>query len=256
MTLNKRTSHGLSYMASYTWAHNLDYASSLEDDSFGGLGLDPTNLSSNYGNAGIDARHRFTISYVYDFPKLGRAANNPILSRLVNGWEMSGVTTFQAGFPVQIYESTYRELRCDAFDWTVCPDRPNQAQVFLPLNPRNSNYHDKNGALKGNYWFNPNNYTLEPVGTVGNAGRNPFHGPGINNFNWSLMKNVKVQGDSKYIQLRFEFYNIWNHTQFNAIAIQSSASNIVNGNAASSNFGRVSAAFDPRLIQLAAKFYF
>jgi len=257
ITANKRTTHGLSFLASYTWAHALDYASSLEDDSFGGLAFDPTNFATNYGSSGFDARHRFTLSYVYEFPKANSLAHNFVLSRLVNGWEMSGVTTFQTGFPVQIYESTYRELRCDGLDWTVCPDRPNMAvpNGITTLNPRTAQFTDKNGTLKGNYWFNPTDYTLEPLGTVGDVSRNPFHGPGINNFNWALLKNIKVQGESKYIQLRFEFYNLWNHTQFNSVAIQS-ASNVVIGNAFSSDFGRVLTAFDPRLIQLAAKIYF
>ncbi len=255
-TLNKRTSHGLSFLAAYTWAHTLDYSSSLEDDSFAGLGLDPTNMASNYGNSGIDARQRLTLSYVYDFPKSRWAASNWMASRVVNGWEMSGITTLQSGFPVQIYDSTWRELRCDGLDWAICPDRPNQVGRVLKVNPRTSSFMYGSAAAKSNYYFDPNAFALEPFGTVGDVGRNPFSGPGINNFNWSLMKNIKLVGETKYIQLRFEFYNIWNHTQFQNIAIQSLATNIVNGNAASSNFGRVSTAFDPRLIQLAAKIYF
>ena len=257
ITATKRTSHGLTFNAAYTWAHTLDYGSSLEDGSFGGLALDGANLSRNYGNAGIDARHRFTISYVYEFPKLHSVENNFVLSRLINGWEMSGVTTFQTGFPVQVYETTYRELNCDAFDWTACPDRPNNAvpNGLTTYDPRNTNYTDKNGTLKGNYWFNPKDFTLEPLGTLGNAGRNAFHGPGLNNFDWALLKNIKVRGESKYIQLRFEFYNIWNHAQFDAVSTVDAGDN-VNGNAASSNFGRITSALDPRLIQLGAKFYF
>ena len=70
-TVNKRVSHGLTFLGSYTWSHSLDYSSSLEDDSFGGLALDPTIFfRSNYGNSGLDARHRFTVSYVWDLPKV------------------------------------------------------------------------------------------------------------------------------------------------------------------------------------------
>lgn len=256
VTLNKRTSHGLSFLAAYTWAHTLDFTSSFEDSSFGGLGLDPTStFASNYGDAAIDARQRFTLSYVWNLPKIGRAENNWAARRVVNGWEMAGVTTFQTGFPVQIYETTYRELRCDGLDWTVCPDRPNQVGPIQIVDPRTSSFKAHNGAVKDHYWFNPAAYALEPIGTIGNVGKNPFHGPGINNFDWSLFKNIPIVGESKYIQLRFEFYNVWNHTQFNTVSI-ADASNKVNGNAASSNFGRVTTAFNPRLIQLAAKLYF
>jgi hypothetical protein len=169
---------------------------------------------------------------------------------------MSGVTTLQSGFPVQIYESTFRELRCDGVDWAICPDRPNQVGPLRKFNPRTAVLTKDGGTAKDNYYFDPNAFALEPYGTVGNVGRNPFSGPGINNFDWSLMKNIKLVGESKYIQLRFEFYNIWNHTQFENIAIQSLATNVANGNAASSNFGRVNTAFSPRLIQLAGKIYF
>jgi hypothetical protein len=260
VTVNKRTSRGLSFLASYTWAHSLDYSSSLEDDSFGGLAFDPTDFHSNYGNSSLDARHRFTLSYVYEVPKIRRAESNWVARRAVNGWEISGVTTFQTGFPVQIYESTWRELRCDAFDWTVCPDRPNQVGALKLVNPRTSQFENTVGGRaplpRDHYWFDPNAFALEDIGTVGNVGRNPFHGPGINNFDFAVYKNIPIIGESKYIQLRFEFYNVFNHTQFNAIAIQSLASNVVSGNAASSNFGRITSAFDPRLIQLAAKIYF
>jgi hypothetical protein len=180
--------------------------------------------------------------------------------RAINGWEISGVSTFQTGFPVQINETTYRELRCDGYDWTYCPDRPMQLSPAVKYDPRTSQFQNTIGGRKpvtrDHYFFNPNAFTLEPIGGVGNVARNPFHGPGINNFNFAVYKNIPIVGESKYIQLRFEFYNIWNHTQFNAIAIQSLANNVVNGNAASSNFGRVTNAFDPRLIQLAAKIYF
>jgi hypothetical protein len=258
VTMNKRAAHGLTFLASYTWAHSLDYASSLEDDAFQGLAFDPTNFRSNYGDAAIDARQRFTISYVWELPKVRSLEHNFVGRRVVNGWEMAGVTTFQTGFPVQIYESTYRELRCDAFDWAVCPDRPDQAvQKIATLNPRTSQFTNGLGALEGNYWFNPADFTLEPLGSVGNVGRNPFHGPGINNFDWALYKNIPIVGESKYIQLRFEFYNIWNHAQFNSIAMPSPVvSNYVVGNAVDPNFGRILSAFDPRLVQLAAKIYF
>ena len=259
-TANKRVSHGLSFLASYTWSHNLDYASSLEDNSFGGLAFDPTNFQSNYGNSALDARHRFTVSYVWDLPKVKSLENNFVGRRVVNGWEMAGVTTFQTGFPVQIYESTYRELRCDGADWAVCPDRPNQIASIQITDPRTAQFQNTiNGRApltRDHYWFNPNSFALEPIGTVGDVGRNPFHGPGINNFNWSMYKNIPIVGESKYIQLRFEFYNLFNHTQFNAVAVQSAASNIVTGNAASSSFGRLTTAFAPRLVQLAAKIYF
>jgi hypothetical protein len=79
------------------------------------------------------------------------------------------------------------------------------------------------------------------------AGRNLLRGPGIYNFDFALFKDTKLT-ESTRIELRFEFYNLFNHTQFDPNGI------VTNIN--SSNFGRILAAHDPRLIQLAAKFYF
>src|SRR2546425_482177 len=220
-------------------------------------GINPFNIASNYGSAGFDARQRFVVSYVYDLPSV-RQFNSfkKMPSRLTDGWEISGITTFQTGFPVEIYETTFRSLTCDAFIFYNCWDRPNAVGALQLSDPRTSSFSKGTAKAKDHYWFNPNAFALEPIGTFGNAGRNAFYGPGINNFDFALYKNVRLAGESKYIQLRFEFYNIFNHTQFQANGIISLTSAVVNGNGASSNFGRILTARDPRLIQFGAKIYF
>ncbi len=95
------------------------------------------------------------------------------------------------------------------------------------------------------YFFNPNSFTPETPGVLGNAGRNFFHGPGIVNTDIGIYKDTKITESTK-VELRFEFFNAFNHTQFN-----NPVSDIN-----SVNFGRVLSARDPRIIQLAAKFYF
>jgi hypothetical protein len=102
-------------------------------------------------------------------------------------------------------------------------------------------------TIQSNYFFNPNDFTPEVRGVLGDAGRNFFHGPGINNFDLGLYKDTKITESTK-VELRLEVFNLFNHTQFidNAVGID------IN----SSFFGRATGAFDPRIIQLAAKFYF
>jgi len=99
----------------------------------------------------------------------------------------------------------------------------------------------------GNYYFNPNAFTPEVRGVLGDAGRNFFHGPGINNFDFAVYKDTKVTESTK-IELRFEFFNFFNHAQF----LDDAIGNDIN----SSFFGRATAAYSSRIIQLAAKFYF
>jgi hypothetical protein len=84
-----------------------------------------------------------------------------------------------------------------------------------------------------------------PIGTFGNAGRNSIHGPGIWNTNLAILKGIKLN-ETMSVELRLESFNTFNHAQFNN----------PNGNRNSSLFGRITTAKDPRLVQLAAKFYF
>lgn len=255
LSVNKRFSHGLQFLGSYTWSHALDYTSSLEDGAFGGLAIDPLNVRRNYGNAQFDARNRFVFSYIYNVPSIKRAQSNWVADRVLNGWEITGVTTLQSGFPVEITDGTYRELTCGIdFEFYNCWDRPNLVGPIQTTDIRSSSFANAtkipltpgNAITRDHYFFNPNSFALEPFGTLGNVGRGVFHGPGINNFDFGFYKNVKITGESKYVQLRFEFYNLFNHTQFGN----------PNGNINSSNFGRTLSAASPRLIQLAAKIYF
>jgi hypothetical protein len=129
-----------------------------------------------------------------------------------------------------------------------CPDKPDSIAPSQILDPRSSNLVN---ATRGgtssldHYFFDPNTFALEPYGTIGNAGRGALHGPGINNFDVSVLKETRIT-ESTRMELRFEFYNLFNHTQFLN----------PNNNINSANFGRVTSARTPRLIQLAAKFYF
>ena len=123
------------------------------------------------------------------------------------------------------------------------------------VDPRNSQFVNRttnpnNSQALDHYWFDPNSFALAPFGSIGNAGRNFFHGPGINNFDLAVLKDVEIKEQTR-LQLRFESLNFFNHTQFlhgGGVYLDSDIN--------SSNFGRVLAARDPRLIQLAAKLYF
>jgi len=102
-------------------------------------------------------------------------------------------------------------------------------------------------ATSQHIWFSKSSFSKEVPGTLGNAGRNILRGPGLNNFDFELYKDTRISETTKF-EMRIEFYNIFNHTQFDPAGIST--------NISSSRFGRERLARDPRLIQLAAKFYF
>ena len=255
---DKHLSHGLTFRATYTLSHSLDSASSFEDLS-NGLGADPFNPRRDYGNSTFDARNRFVVNYTYDFPN---TRFEGLRGRIFNGYRLSGITTLQGGFPISIFDGGFRSLTCDAtFSFFGCFDRPNfngaAVQTFDPRTGSVANTINPARPLasQNNYFFNPNGFTREALGTLGNAGRNFFNGPGLNNFDFAVHKDTRVSEATK-LELRIEFFNLFNHANFNPV----SSNGGVNGNSNSRNFGRILDArpsgIDSRLIQLVAKFNF
>jgi hypothetical protein len=243
VSVNKRFSHGLQFLAAYTWSRDFDDTSSLENSAFNGPGFNPFNFGSNYGPSANDAPQRLVISYVYTLP-IYHFVNK--WRALTDDWNLTGITTFQHGFPVSVFSSAFTSLTCDpAIDFYACPDRANvvPGQPLGITNPRSN---------AGNFYLNPGKFAVPPPGLgVGDANRNPFYGPGINNWDIALLKNIHVT-ESIYFQLRWETFNTFNHTQFAAPV------NDVNNPL----FGRIfgvqngSTQGSGRVMQLGGKFYF
>ena len=260
-SLNKRLSNGLSFLAAYTWSHAIDNTSGYENSSFGFRGINPFNFASNKGDSSYDARQRFVVSYDYEIPSVNRIRHNILLSNAINGWHVAGITTLQGGFPILTANTGFRSLSCDAYSFYGCADAPNVVAPVSISDPRTSNYINKtrdprNTASLPNYWFDPNTFALEPIGTTGNAGRNNFHGPGINNTDLSLSKRLFFKTEQrKFLELRLEAFNAFNHTQFSTVASTNLGTGVF-GNINSATFGRVLSASPGRTIQLAAKLNF
>jgi hypothetical protein len=257
ISLNKRLYHGLEFLASYTYSHSLDTASGFENSTFGeagggnqGFGGGGAIRASNpycfpacdYGSSTYDARHRLVISYFYQIPGMH---GEWIVSRLTQGWTIAGITTFQTGFPLDVADESFPSggllLCCSDF---VGWDGPNQVAPVKYLNPR----------APGNPWFSPSSFKQvtpngDPTSVVsyGDAPRNPLRGPGLNNWDFQLYKDTQITESTRF-ELRIEFYNVFNHTQFDSQGI---ITDII-----APNFGAETLAHNPRQIQLAAKFYF
>jgi hypothetical protein len=209
VSFDKRFSYGLQFMAAYTWSRFFDYNSTFDNQAaFIFPGLNPFNLSAMYGPSDNDAPQRLVFNYYYTLPFYHFAHH---LRPLTDGWVLTGITTFQHGFPVSVYDSSFSSLTCNAAAEIVdvpCWDVPNRVG---PLNIKNPRNYSING--NPNYWFNPSAFTLEPLGVQGNAARNSIYYPGINNWDIALMKDIHFT-ESKYIELRLETFNTFNIPQF------------------------------------------
>ena len=267
----KGVTHGLLFQASYTYSHALDNASSYEDSGYGSIasgqstrGYNQYQSSLNYGNSTYDARHRFVFSPVYVVPTIkgGSGALKTVTNLLGSGWETSGIETLATGFP---YDISYGggvsySLYCSAgTSFYACPDVPLQVAGIQRIDPRNVNL-DQSGKSA---WFHATSFATEPTGSFGNISRNKYHGPGLNNTDVQVSKNIYFTGanENRFIQLRIESYNVFNHTQFSNPDGNFGDANLdTNGFAgvdASSTFGTITAVqHQPRVTQLSGKVYF
>jgi outer membrane receptor protein involved in Fe transport len=227
--LQKNFSKGLQFQASYTFSKTMDNASSFES------ALNPLNFNATYGLSAYDARNRFVFNYVWDLPV---PKFDGFKGKVLDGWELTGIVTFQSGFPIRITsQDDVEEL--DSTDLFEFPGEPNLTAPFHTQNIRKNN----------GFVFDPTLFTNATVapGTIGDAPRSICCGPGINNWDMSFMKETRF-GERWNMEFRGDIFNVWNHAQF--YSVDGDVSN------AGSTFGQVQHVHDPRLVQFSLKFRF
>ena len=206
---------GLRIQGSYTYAHALDDSSDPLVTT-GGNGNFPVNsfdLRREKGNSGFDTRHRAVINFTYTLP-VGRGKarfNEGFVGRALEGWELSGIAAFQTGLPYDIFGiadtlHTNIDDRATVTDFSTLKSVPSTGRVI----PSSAVFTGENPAS-----FNPDDPTVMPVpfDVPSNVGRNHWYGPGINNWDFNLAKTTTIT-ERVHLQLRFEFYNMFNRTQF------------------------------------------
>jgi Carboxypeptidase regulatory-like domain/TonB dependent receptor len=228
----RHTSGRLEILGGYTYGKSLDQASNLGEE------INPINPALSKALSAFDVKHNFVVSYNYQLP-LEHLFDRT--NRWTQGWVLSGITRYSTGFPVTLYNYGDNSLLGTE------PNGVNNYGVdepeYIP-GPLGLNHNPRNGQA----YFNTSLFSLQPLGQPGNAKRRFFYGPGIDNYDMALLKNVTLN-ESKSLQFRFEGFNVFNHAQFYGPAS-------VNGNINSATFGQVVSAAAPRLMQAAVKFIF
>jgi len=223
--------HGLTTQLSYTWSHNID----IGQNDLAGLTAPFNPKYDRGGDAGYDHRHIFNASYVYDLPFF-RQKGNLAAREVLGGWSISGITQAQVGTPIVI-----NYTGPDTVGLAGGGNRPNLiSKVHYPKTV--------------NAWFDKSAFANPTApwngGTTngyGTAGKDAVVGPGLFNWNLSLFKTVNLspEGGVK-LDLRFESFNTFNHTNFTS----------VNASSADGNFGHVTADYSPRTLELGGKISF
>jgi outer membrane receptor protein involved in Fe transport len=245
-SLRKRFSHGLSFLASYTWSHSIDDVSSFnitgsasqpvagEND----LAQNPFDLAAERGNSMFDARHRFVLSYQWSIPFLQHSTE--WYGHVFGNWQLNGIFTAMSGTPFTVFDSNDVSLQGQAPEISgFSSNRPN-----VVGNPNS-------GPRTAAQWFNVNAFQKitqdpnSPVEQFGNEGRNAVQGPGYVNWDFSAFKNIRLT-ESKQLQFRGELFNVLNHTN-----LRLPVSDIE-----SQTFGQIQSDVSQRKIQVALKFLF
>jgi hypothetical protein len=270
MSLTKSLSKGLQFLASYTYARSIDNGSGQDTfDTFPILG-NQLDSRANRGVSDFDRTHRFVLSYLWDLPRPAFAARSTAGRLVFSNWQVAGIMTAMSGLPIDVSDS-------NAGSFYLGPNnglsRPNWAPAATSSTATSN--------IPAGYFFNPFAFARPTVlagqlipssnGTAtagasgtdfGNVGRNVLRGPRQTNVDFSIIKRFPIR-ESKNIEFRAEFFNLFNHVNFanpisNFNAVPSIDPN--NGQIMSNSpgdFGRItSTSNNPRLIQFAMRLNF
>jgi len=267
----RRVSHGLAFLAAYTYSKSIDDISSIFGGNSGsGLPQNSANIRGDRGRSDFDTRHRLSLSYLYDLP-LRRfwSQGGSWRQRLFDHWQAGGILSAQTGSPFTVVLAGSPAASAAAFGNPARPDvvgNPNKGGTVA------ANPYCVAPAQVGTVedWFNPCAFAQPAQETFGLAfgteGRNALIGPAYANLDVSLAKSIALRGESHRLLLKGEFFNLLNHPNFDTpnhvfdTAPCPTATNL-NLFCAAGNFGSILSANaygnkPPRQTQLSVKYVF
>jgi hypothetical protein len=246
-SVNRRLTRNIQAQVNYTFSRCLDDGGSPLGSINGGNS--PTNLANPFNRTGHDrglcyfnSTHNFTANSLVNLPFHG--------NRVVEGWQLSGSVIVNSGLPLSVNDG----FDAVGFGYSSASARPN----YVP----GCKVDTKTVSL----WFDPNCFTLQAPGTLGNLGRNTITGPGITQVDFAVIKETKIK-ESLSAQFRAEFFNILNHPQFGqpnttlftagaAGACTASGAGCANRNGTAGQITTLGGNTAARQIQFAVKFIF
>ncbi len=205
----RHTSKRFALLLSYTYSKGMDEGSGFGEQVI----LNPATgkVFSPRALSGFDLKHNFSASYTYELPfdYLFRKNN-----QLTRGWIISGISEFTTGLPITMMEGDDNSLLGggDNSGYYGFPDIPTVLPGNIWAGADKNLRHAGSSSYPG--YFNTNLFQSEPLGGLGNSSRRYFYGPGIDNWDLALLKDVKVH-EGKTLELRAEFFDVFNHAQFN-----------------------------------------
>jgi outer membrane receptor protein involved in Fe transport len=252
---NQRITHGVQFQAAYTFSKNLSDTINQDTEASTLPIQNAFDARSERAVANQDQPQSYVMNYIWQLPFFAHS-DSWVKKTAFGGWQIVGITTFRSGLPQNICLDADIAGTADGLGVYEC-QRPDQL-----FNPNLSGGKRTLGA-----YFNTAAFVQPAFGSFGDATRNVVRGPGINNWDMSVFKDFSVPWFGRHsgwladenatLQFRTEFFNAWNHTQFNGINTvfqTGGGQGAVSGT--SGGFGAVTGARDPREIQFALKLTF
>ena len=226
--LERRFSKDVSFLIGYTWSKAIDTASR---GSGGSWHQNAYRLRDDRGNSDFDVRHRLTASGVWQLPfGTGKQFLNDkggFVNAILGGWSTNFIASFMTG---------------NFFSVTVAGDRANVGGFPFQRANRSCDGNLPRSDRTIDRYFETTCFQTTALGTFGNSGRNIVEIPGLHNYDVSFLKDTRLF-ERASIQFRAEFFNFFNHAQFNAPDL----------NINSAFVGQIRSARDPRISQLGLK---
>ena len=247
-TLSKPLSHGVTVLANYTFSKSTDSLPYGTDAAtFGTAGYYTLPLTTpnfrqfDRGLSDFNHAHVLVTSYVWKTPAFEKM--NWFARQVVGSWEFSGIFIAESGAPLNLTAGTDQSktgIGQDRAQWSgAAAYTQGTCGTTTPCK----------------LWLNRASFAVPAVGTPGNVGKGQFIGPGFWNWDMGIFKNIPIT-ERVAFQFRGELFNTFNHTNFSSDNTGSRAKSPVQTNPASTSFGQIQAANDPRIIQLAGKVVF
>ncbi len=230
ISLQHRSTRGLTVGAAYTWSKDL----TTNSNDRGTSATNSYDFLQDYGPSTSNTPQMLVVDYVYDLPFFKQ--QHGLEGHVLGGWELSGISTFISGSSFSVTQPT------DPFA------TGGNGGLGIIQNGDIAARPDQTGAIhktkSQTQWFSTSSF-VEAAGHFGSEGSNPLLGPGAQNWDLASIKNVNI-GEHVRFQLRGEYFNAFNHTNFMA----------VDSGIADKNYGQVTSAHEPRRIQIGAKLNF
>ena len=227
LSLQRRLSKGVTMQANYTWSHCIGVPQNYE--LTGQTYVETNNRKAAMGNCNnVDRRQVMNLSAVADSPKL----SNNILGAISGGWRLSTAITAKTGTYYTVLTGIDNALNGQTGQDGQRPNLVLASQYPAHQTPQQ--------------WLNPAAFQQPVAGTFGNLGNDSVLAPGLFTMDMALSRIFRVRGEQQKLEVRSEAFNILNHTNLGPPTLT-----LNNG-----NFGQITTANDPRILQFALKYIF